>query len=56
MSSCSRAFVLDSLLANLIPRRRRIENKGLQVSADDAPDLPPLVIGDVNDFDRFSTT
>jgi len=27
--------------------RRRIENKGLQVSADDAPDLPPLVIGDV---------
>ena len=41
-------FVLDSLLANLIPpMRRRIENKGLQVSADDAPDLPPLVIGDV---------
>lgn len=41
-------FVLDGLLANLIaPKSRHIDDKGLQASVDDAPDLPPLVIGDV---------
>lgn len=41
-------FVLDGLLATLIASvQRKIEDKGLQASADDAPDLPALIVGDI---------